>query len=208
MPTGMEMMRILASDSVAQAKVFHLMITLFFEIVLGTTPPLVQEYRPARRTIKFADGFAASGLGGCFGDVASAIGPIETQGRGSQHPHTLVTLIGHALVTRLRDMLEGSDEAAVAFLEAWREAVLKAAERIQYDSQQELAEQLGELTPEATPLSEEQRDRAGVQYEDLPLKEWEPDGNEQDPNEVRRAGGKIYQLKFTGACASTLPLYR
>ena len=82
-----------------------------------------------------------------------------------------MTLIGHALVTRLREMLEGSDEAAVAFLEAWREAVLKAAERIQYDSQQELAEQLKELTPEATPLNEEQRDRAGAQYEDLPLKE-------------------------------------
>ena len=98
MPTGAEMMRILASDSVAQARVFHLMITLFFEIILGTTPPLEKEYLPAKRTNKFEDGFAASGLGGCFGDVASAIGPVETQGRGSQHPQTLVTLIGQALV--------------------------------------------------------------------------------------------------------------
>jgi hypothetical protein len=207
MPTGEEMMRILASDSVAQAKVFHLMITLFFEIILGTTPPLQREFLPARWTNDFEDGFAASALAGCFGDVACAIGPVETQGRGSQHPHTLVTLIGHAIVTRLRQMMESSDEEVLAALQAWREAVLRAAEQIQYDSQQVLAKQLDE-TPVPTPLNEEQRNRAGAQYEDLPLREWERDGNELKPDEVRRAGGKIYKLKLTGAYTSILPLYR
>ena len=82
-------------------------------------------------------------------------------------------------------MMEGSDEAAFAFLQAWRKAVLKAAERIQYDSQEELAEQLRNTEsefnpenpkehrtpkPEPSPLNEEQRDRAGNMYQDLPEK--------------------------------------
>ena len=207
MPTGEEMMCILAADSVAQAKVFHLMITLFFTIVFGTTPPLQREFITAPWTRNFEDGFAASGLGGCFGDVACAIGPVETQGRGSQHPHTLVTLLGHALAMRLLQIMEGSDKQAAVVLRKWREAVLDAAQRIQYDSQQFLAKQLN-ITAVPTPLNEEQRSKSGTQYQDLPLTAWEPDGNETNTDAARAVGGKRYRLRLTGACASVFPLYR
>jgi len=77
------MLRAVAKDPVAQAKLFWTLMTLFFEVVLGMEPPLDKEFFPAARTHAFEDALAASTLGGCFGHPACATGPIETQGRGS-----------------------------------------------------------------------------------------------------------------------------
>ena len=78
--TANEMRRILASDPVAQAKFFNLMMQLFFTTILGVSEPLQREYLPAFGTQHHEDGFAATTFGGCFGDVGYVMGPIETQG--------------------------------------------------------------------------------------------------------------------------------
>ena len=78
--TANEMRQILASDPVAQAKFFNLMMQLFFTIILGISEPLQREYLPAFGTQHHEDGFAATTFGGCFGDVGYVMGPIETQG--------------------------------------------------------------------------------------------------------------------------------
>ena len=78
--TANEMRRILASDPVAQAKFFNLMMQLFFTQILGISEPLQREFLPTFGTQYHEDGFASTTFGGCFGDVGYVMGPIETQG--------------------------------------------------------------------------------------------------------------------------------
>ncbi len=78
--TGNEMRRILASDPVAQAKFFNLMMQLFFTHLLGISEPLQREFLPTFGTQYHEDGFASTTFCGCFGDVGYVMGPIETQG--------------------------------------------------------------------------------------------------------------------------------
>eukprot|EP00434_Breviolum_minutum_P028084 symbB.v1.2.024842.t1/scaffold2378.1/size80641/1 len=77
--TANEMRRILASDPVAQAKFFNLMMQLFFTQILGISEPLQREFLPTFGTQYHEDGFASTTFGGCFGDVGYVMGPIETQ---------------------------------------------------------------------------------------------------------------------------------
>lgn len=157
LPSLSAMRRILAADPVSQARFFDVMMTLFFEEILGTLPPLTRASFRGGLARDFEDGFAASTHAGCFGDVAAFCGPLETQGRGSMHPHILVVLLGHDLGNRLRSVLATAARGELVIeLERWSRAVLQAASRIRYDSQQALSQQLEqEVCP--LPLSENQR---------------------------------------------------
>ena len=197
---GHAMRRILAADPVSQARFFDVMMTLFFEEILGTLPPLTRASFRGGLARDFEDGFAASTHAGCFGDVAAFCGPLETQGRGSMHPHILVVLLGHDLGNRLRSVLATAARGELVIeLERWSRAVLQAASRIRYDSQQALSQQLEqEVCP--LPLSENQRAACGRQYSDVPLRSTEPDGHEA-------ATESSTSLRLTGCFASLRPHY-
>ncbi|CAK9066078.1 unnamed protein product, partial [Durusdinium trenchii] len=200
LPSLSAMRRILAADPVSQARFFDVMMTLFFEEILGTLPPLTRASFRGGLARDFEDGFAASTHAGCFGDVAAFCGPLETQGRGSMHPHILVVLLGHDLGNRLRSVLATAARGELVIeLERWSRAVLQAASRIRYDSQQALSQQLEqEVCP--LPLSENQRAACGRQYSDAPLRSTEPDGHEA-------ATESSTPLRLTGRFASLRPHY-
>ena len=88
LPSAAAMRRIVASDPVAQARCFALMMDLFCEEVLGILPPLAKGSFRVGVAATFEDGIASSLQGGVFGDIVALNGPLETQGRGSLHPHT------------------------------------------------------------------------------------------------------------------------
>ena len=207
MPAGEDMLRMISEDPVAQARFRHIMMTTFWEIGLGHEPALMKERFPAPWTRLYEDNYAASTYGGTWADPAATCAPDEIQDRGTQHSHAVSTLIGHSFLPRLRRILEGTDAEAIAVVEHWRSSVLQAAQRIQYDSQQTLASQLG-FDPKPTPLSEDQRKKAGQHYDSSPLQEWEPDGHERDQGARAAVDGKLWRLSLTGAAASTFPLYR
>lgn len=204
LPSAATMKRILASDPVAQATMFHLMMQLFFTHVIGIVEPLQREYIRVGGSQSFEDGLAASTYGGCFGDVGMLTGPLETQGRGSMHPHILVTLLGHDLTHRLASLLDKAASGHVVIeMQRWSSAVKDAARQLRYDSQLQFAEQVGvESVP--LPLSEKQRVACGEHYADVPICAVEPDGNE-----VRWvANGGEGELTLTGSYSSLRPLYQ
>eukprot|EP00435_Cladocopium_sp_Y103_P001529 s6084_g1.t1 len=178
MPSAAAMRRIVAMDPVSQARCFALMMDIFFEEVLGTLPPLKRESFRVGQHATFEDGIASSLQGGVFGDVAAFSGPLETQGRGSLHPHILIVLLGHDLGNRLRSIMHRIQHGElVVELQRWSQRVLEAVQRFKYDSQLVLSEQLG--TPQQPlPFSEKQRAECGRQYENCALMPTEPDGHE------------------------------
>jgi hypothetical protein len=185
MPTLEKCMTIIATDSVAQAKYFDLIMRSFFEHLLGTTPPLKKEYLLSDDFRKHEDDYASTCLGGVLGDVACITGPIETQSRGSQHPHCLITLLGHNALDRLRNLpfqLQGNE--LVEQVAQWNTLVLAAASRIQYCSQETLARQLHERTL-PTPLTSQVREAAGVMYADAPLQPREDPPRQYQPPQPR-----------------------
>ncbi|CAK9076536.1 Transketolase [Durusdinium trenchii] len=192
LPSLSAMRRILAADPVSQARFFDVMMTLFFEEILGTLPPLTRASFRGGLARDFEDGFAAPTHAGCFGDVAGFC--------GSMHPHILVVLLGHDLGNRLRSVLATAARGELVIeLERWSRAVLQAASRIRYDSQQALSQQLEqEVCP--LPLSENQRAACGRQYSDVPLRSTEPDGHEA-------ATESSTPLRLTGCFASLRPHY-
>ena len=126
---------------------------------------------------------AASTFGGCFGDVACLCGPLETQGRGSLHPHMLITLIGHDLVERLVGRAQRlARQDLVAELQRWSDSVLHAASRLRFDCQNFLAEILDE-SPIPLPLRQKQKIEAGRQYADVAEADVERDGHEASSND-------------------------
>jgi hypothetical protein len=193
------MRRIVAMDPVSQARCFALMMDIFFEEILGILPPLKRESYRAGMHATFEDGVASSLQGGVFGDVASLSGPLETQGRGSLHPHILVVLLGHDLGNRLRSIMHRIRHGELVIeLRRWSQRVLEAVQRFKYDSQLVLAEQLGTSQP-PLPFNERQRAECGRQYETCALMPTEPDGHEL------AAGSR---LTLTGCYASLRPSYQ
>ena len=174
------MRSILASDPVSQARFYQVMIELFLTEVLGILPPLAKEYCRAAWTLHYEDDIASSTLGGAVGDISSLVGPQETQMRGSMHPHILATLLGHDVLTRLESIMRRKNAGDIIVeLEVWSQRVLAAAQRIQYDSQQTFGKDLN-LEALPTPLSQAQKDKAGHQYVDTPVRSWELDGHEEN----------------------------
>ena len=96
-PKYRDMLLRLAKDPVGQTRVFHLIMRLFFQHVLGVRPDCIESRRGSRRSDPrewCTDGLAASACApGIFGPVAAFRGEIEAQGRGSLHPHILVWLV-------------------------------------------------------------------------------------------------------------------
>jgi len=133
-------------------------------------------------------------------------GPLETQGRGSLHPHMLIILLGHDLGDRLRKLMHRVQHGElVVELQRWSRRVLEAVQRFQYDSQLALSEQLSSPT-QPLPLNERQRSECGHQYESAPLVPTEPDGHEL---EALKLGGSVAGkvLTLTGCYASLRPKY-
>ena len=207
MPSAAAMRRIVAMDPVSQARCFALMMDIFFEEVLGTLPPLKRESYRVGQHATFEDGIASSLQGGVFGDVAALSGPLETQGRGSLHPHILIVLLGHDLGNRLRSIMHRIQHGElVVELQRWSQRVLEAVQRFKYDSQLVLSEQLG--TPQQPlPFSEKQRAECGRQYENCSLMPTEPDGHELRQAE---AGDMEVDARrtLTGCFASLRPCYQ
>lgn len=127
----------LAKDPVGQTIVFHLMMRLFFQHVLGVRPECIESRRGAKRSIPrewCTDGMAASACGpGIFGPVAAFRGEIEAQGRGSLHPHILVWLVLIS-VTQVVEMLHCRPESLQRNILAWMTASVAAAESMLEES--------------------------------------------------------------------------
>ena len=206
LPSAAAMRRIVASDPVAQARCFALMMDLFCEEVLGILPPLAKGSFRVGVAATFEDGIASSLQGGVFGDIVALNGPLETQGHGSLHPHMLIILLGHDLGDRLRKLMHRVQHGElVVELQRWSRRVLEAVQRFQYDSQLALSEQLSSPT-QPLPLNERQRSECGHQYESAPLVPTEPDGHEL---EALKLGGSVAGkvLTLTGCYASLRPKY-
>ena len=207
MPTAAAMRRIVATDPVSQARCFALMMDIFFEEVLGILPPLKRESYRVGVHATFEDGVASSLQGGVFGDVAALSGPLETQGRGSLHPHILVALLGHDLGQRLRSIMHRIQHGELLIeLSRWSRRVLEAVQRFKYDSQLALGEQL-ETPQQPLPFNERQRAECGRQYDSCSLVPTEPDGHElRAAAEGSVAAGA--RVTLTGCYASLRPNYQ
>jgi hypothetical protein len=121
----------LAKDPVGQTQVFHLMMRLFFQHVLGVRPDCIESRRGTRRKNPrewCTDGMAAAACApGIFGPVAAFRGEIEAQGRGSLHPHILVWLVLLS-VTQVVEMLHRNPKSLQENIFAWMTASVAAAE--------------------------------------------------------------------------------
>ena len=204
LPSASVMRRILAADPVAQARFFYVMIELFLKEVIGIVAPLRKERFPDFSMENFEDGMAGSTFGGCFGDVACLCGPLETQGRGSMHPHMLITLVGHDLMERMLGRLHRvAQKELVQELQRWSDAVLHPASRMRFDCQNFLAKVLEEEA-DPLPLSENQRKQAGTQYHDASIREVERDGHEL---RQREDVDDAHPACLTGCYSSLRPKY-
>lgn len=119
-------------------------------------------------------------------------------------PHILIGLLGHDITDRLLAILSAGAEGDINIeLDRWSRAVKHAAERIRYDSQLELAHQLG-VQSEPLPFNESQRAACGKHYEDIAVGQVEPDGHE-----IRwRESGGGEPMNLTGCYASLRPGYQ
>eukprot|EP00435_Cladocopium_sp_Y103_P064327 s1426_g26.t1 len=80
LPDAAAMRRVIAQDPVAQARFFELMMSIFFEELLGIVPPFRCERYLVGLARTFEDGMATSLRGSIVGDIAALCGPLETQG--------------------------------------------------------------------------------------------------------------------------------
>ena len=87
LPKYRDMLLRVAQDPVGQTRVFHLIMLLFFQHVLGVRPECIESRRGSRLSAPrewCTDGLAESACApGIFGPVAASRGEIEPQGRGS-----------------------------------------------------------------------------------------------------------------------------
>ena len=120
------------------------------------------------------------------------------------HPHILIGLLGHDITDRLLAILDAGAQGDVNIeLDRWSRAVKQAAERIRYDSQLEVARQLG-VGSEPLPFNESQRSACGKHYEDIQVGLVEPDGHEI----LGRESGGSQEMKLTGSYGSLRPRYQ
>ena len=112
LPKYRDMLRRLAQDPVGQVLQFELLMRLFFQHVLNVRPETLDCRRSTARTVArewCSDGAATNSTGaGMIGPVLAFRGEIESQGRGSLHPHVLVWLVcGHLdVLSSLSKMLQ------------------------------------------------------------------------------------------------------
>ena len=90
-PNSEERSRTIAADPYAAAKFFHFVIAALLEEVFGIKA--YKGHSPVQRT------------DGVFGKVASYIGTVEAQGRGTLHLHLVVWLCGALTSVQMKDAL-------------------------------------------------------------------------------------------------------
>ena len=155
LPKYREMLLRLARDPVGQTLVFHVIMRLFFQHVIGVRPECVEFRRGARRPDPrewCTDGIASSACApGIVGPVAAFRGEIEAQGRGSLHPHILVWLLLISL-SELVEILNRDPEQFQRNIYVWMKAAVAAAESVCQSSVQALPRQFGELDKQVAPL--------------------------------------------------------
>ncbi|CAK0796442.1 unnamed protein product, partial [Prorocentrum cordatum] len=183
LPKYRDMLLRLAKDPVGQTRVFHLMMRLFFQHVLGVRPECIESRRGTRRSDPrewCTDGMAASACApGIFGPVAAFRGEIEAQGRGSLHPHILVWL-ALLSVGEVVDILRRDSEQFQRNLYRWMKATVAAAESISQSSVRSLPRRFGDLGTEVTPLGFSATERRLSRYDgesELSLLEAVPEGD-------------------------------
>jgi len=154
-PKYRDMLVRLAADPVGQTLVFHLIMRLFFQHVLGIRPESIEGRRGAKRAAPrewCTDGLAASGCApGIFGPIAAFRGEIEAQGRGSLHPHILVWLVLLSVFDVVQ-ILAREPEHFQRNVFDWMKASVSAAESICQSSVRSLPRRFGDVHGEATPL--------------------------------------------------------
>jgi hypothetical protein len=91
-PNSEERMRTIAADPYAAAKFFHFIIAALIEEMFG-----IKAYKP---------GCHVQRTYGIFGKVASYIGTVEAQGRGTLHLHIILWLCGSLSSTSMKHALQ------------------------------------------------------------------------------------------------------
>ena len=148
---------ITAEIPIAQAKFFLLMTALFYQHVLGCDVLFWGDRSFSLRPKEALEDGLACSLQPCLaGFPASAIAPGESQTRGFKHTHGIVQTIATMDSERLLRLIDGTDADIETKVNQWREAGLKAASTIVYQSAVESAEQLGVPVP-PEPLSSTQQ---------------------------------------------------
>ena len=91
-PNSEERSRTIAADPYAAAKFFHYVIAVVLEELFGIVA--YSKHTPVKRT------------DGIFGKMASYIGTVEAQGRGTLHLHIVAWLCGSLTSSQMRDALQ------------------------------------------------------------------------------------------------------
>ena len=225
MPSLADMHRIVARNPRAQAKFFLLMEELGLRYCCGLDELYIGRTHLARQFDDREDDAAGSLQPSLVRAAASAMGPGEHQGRGFEHAHVKVhSKVRGMTVQWLRETMAGTDEEASSAARALREALIRAASTIQYDSAVAPAKQLDIDVP-AEPFTAKQQRQSrmdggteidGSTREFLPVREEELQPHLQ--RELRRAaaesrrptvGGIGFKtLSLKGALQSVLPGWR
>ena len=231
MPTLQTMHRIVARYPTIQAKLFLFMEKLVItELMCMDTAYIgkmsLKSLDPANSVFSQEDDFSSTCEPGLANFGVSLLEPLEAQGRGFTHGHKKSMGVPTCRASALADLFrDHSDEEAgelSSFMENLRDATLKAAETIQYDSATLCAEQLGEKVLEE-PFSRkhqlQSRLDGGLEIDEITQRRLidvtadEPAGHlrrERDlaEAELRTCRPSFKNVPLTGCHQSMLPLYR
>ena len=230
MPTLQAMHRALAKHPMLQVQLFLLMDDLVHSELLcmkafiGLTKYGHRNVEPARE-----DDFASNGQIGIAELPRSGLKPLEAQGRGFTHGHEKIISVPRTRAAQLKQLFaatateHGEDELS-RWCQQTREAVLRAACTLQYDSAVLTGTQLGvTLRPEPFTVQQQKRSRFDGQVEEAddsaPLRpfiavtEREPNGHlrTEEANSIaeqRPMRNPYKELPLTGAIQSMMPMYR
>ena len=230
MPTLQAMHRALAKHPMLQVRLFLLMDELVHSELLcmkafiGKTKYGHRDAEPARE-----DDFASTGQIGIAEIPRSALKPLEAQGRGFTHGHEKVISVPRTRAARLKQLFaanatERGEDELTQWCRQTRDAVLRAACTLQYDSAVLTGTQLGvTLRPEPFTPQQQKRSRFDGQVEEAddnaPLRpiiavtEREPNGHirTEEANSIteqRPMRNPYKELPLTGATQSMMPMYR
>ena len=231
MPTLQAMHRSLAKHPYIQVRLFLLLDELVHTELLCTHAFIGLRGYSVRHAggPTQEDDFASTGEIGIAHFVRSALKPLEAQGRGFSHGHEKVISVPRTRAARLKQLFtatateHGSDELG-QWCERARDAVLRAASTLQYDSAVLPGTQLGvALRPEPFTSIQQKRSRYDGQVEEAhdnaPLRRLiavtarEPNGHLKAEEarataEQRPMHHPYKELPLTGATQSLMPMYR
>jgi hypothetical protein len=230
MPTLQAMHRALAKHPMLQVRLFLLMDELVhsellcMEAFIGLTKYGHRDAEPTRE-----DDFASNGQIGIAEIPRSALKPLEAQGRGFTHGHEKVISVPRTRAARLKQLFaanatERGEDELTQWCQQTREAVLRAACTLQYDSAVLTGTQLGvTLRPEPFTKQQQKRSRFDGQVEEaddsaplrpiIAITQREPNGHirteeEMSIAEQRPMRNPYKELPLTGATQSMMPMYR